>query len=136
LEKLAGALNVNVSHVFELAEQANNSRPTIIRRSEREPIQMGPDSQFKSFLLAPDFQRQMEPVLSRAKPGAISHTTSHEGEEFMILLSGRMRFCFGDEVIELGAGDAAYFDCRVPHRWENIGEDEIEALWVITPPSW
>lgn len=31
----------------------------------------------------------------------------------------------------LGAGESAVFDGGVPHGWENLGNKQARALWVI-----
>lgn len=136
LGRLADALGVSVSHIFKKVERANGFKPAIVRTTERKLISTSPESQFENFLLAPDLRRRMEPILSHARPGTTSATYSHRGEEFVILLKGSMRIWIGEEVLELAEGDAVYFNSHIPHRWANIGDSEIEALWVITPPTW
>lgn len=136
LGKVADALGMSVSQLFEEAERTNGAKRMIVRKAERKVISISPDSQFENYLLAPDLRRRMEPVLSRARPGVVSATYSHNGEEFVILLKGSMRIQIGEEEFELAEGDAVYLDSRIPHRWANSGDGEIEALWVITPPTW
>jgi quercetin dioxygenase-like cupin family protein len=41
----------------------------------------------------------------------------------------------GDDALTLGPGDSICFPCHVPHWWEALGTG-VEALWVVTPPSW
>ena len=41
----------------------------------------------------------------------------------------------GDKVVTLEEGDSIYFDSIIPHRRENVGEVDVEAIWAITPPS-
>ncbi|MFA6079091.1 MAG: cupin domain-containing protein [Candidatus Omnitrophota bacterium] len=35
----------------------------------------------------------------------------------------------------LRKGDSIYFNSSVPHAFKNIGKDEAEAVWVVTPPT-
>jgi len=57
----------------------------------------------------------------------------HSGEEWLYVLSGRLRLALGDTETELGPGDAAQFDARVPHRLAAADEEDVEVLLVATP---
>jgi transcriptional regulator with XRE-family HTH domain len=54
----------------------------------------------------------------------------HEGEEWLYILSGRIRLNLGGESTVLEPGDAAYFDGLLPHRWDVVGEEDAEILMV------
>jgi len=58
---------------------------------------------------------------------------AHEGEELLLVLDGRLRFRFGDEVAELGPGDAVQFDSSLPHSAAAIGVRPARALMVAAP---
>jgi transcriptional regulator with XRE-family HTH domain len=53
---------------------------------------------------------------------------THEGYEWLYVLSGRLRLFLGEHDLALGAGEAAEFDTRVPHALANAGDDPVEAL--------
>ncbi|MBN9629168.1 MAG: cupin domain-containing protein, partial [Actinobacteria bacterium] len=53
---------------------------------------------------------------------------THEGYEWLYVLNGRLRLVLGDHDIELGPGEAAEFDTRVPHWFERAGADAVEFL--------
>lgn len=42
---------------------------------------------------------------------------THEGYEWLYVLSGRIRLQLGDRDFVMGAGEAAEFDTRIPHRF-------------------
>lgn len=52
---------------------------------------------------------------------------THEGHEWIYILSGRLTLLLGDQTIVLGVGEAAEFDCRVPHGFET-SDHPVEAL--------
>lgn len=54
----------------------------------------------------------------------------HEGEEWLFVVSGRLRLTLGGETVELGAGDAAYFDGMLSHAFEVIGDEDAHLLMV------
>jgi DNA-binding transcriptional MerR regulator/uncharacterized RmlC-like cupin family protein len=78
----------------------------------------------------------MEPHLFHVAPGAGSgESYSHEGEEFLYLVRGRLEIELGGEAFQLRAGDGFYFSSKTPHRWSNPGKTETVALWINTPPT-
>ncbi|WP_119067040.1 helix-turn-helix domain-containing protein [Rubrobacter indicoceani] len=54
----------------------------------------------------------------------------HEGEEWLFVVSGQLRLTLGEEVVELGAGDAAYFDGMLRHAFEVVGPEDAHLLMV------
>ncbi|WP_370416236.1 helix-turn-helix domain-containing protein [Streptomyces fradiae] len=57
----------------------------------------------------------------------------HEGYEWLYVLSGRLRLVLGDHDVELGAGEAAEFDTRVPHWFGPAGDRPVEFLSLFGP---
>ncbi|MBO9453585.1 cupin domain-containing protein [Paracoccus sp. R12_1] len=70
-------------------------------------------------------------------PGADTGETlySHEAEEAGIVIEGRIEITVGDEVSELGPGDAYIFDSRRPHRFRNTGDTRCVIVSACTPPT-
>jgi transcriptional regulator with XRE-family HTH domain len=58
---------------------------------------------------------------------------SHEGYEWIYVLSGRLRLVLGEHDVVLGAGEAAEFDTRVPHWFGSAGEGPAEFLSLFGP---
>lgn len=50
-------------------------------------------------------------------PGDEGELRTHEGYEWLYVLSGRVRLQLGDHDFVMGAGEAAEFDTHVPHRF-------------------
>ncbi|WUR84581.1 XRE family transcriptional regulator [Streptomyces phaeochromogenes] len=53
---------------------------------------------------------------------------THEGYEWLYVLSGRLRLVLGEHDVVLGPGEAAEFDTRVPHWFGSTGEGPVEFL--------
>ncbi|WP_433547900.1 helix-turn-helix domain-containing protein [Streptomyces sp. CA-294286] len=53
---------------------------------------------------------------------------THEGYEWLYVLSGRLRLVLGDRDMVLGPGEAAEFDTRLPHWFGSTGEGPVEVL--------
>jgi transcriptional regulator with XRE-family HTH domain len=53
---------------------------------------------------------------------------SHEGYEWLYVLSGRLRLMLADHDITMGPGEAAEFDTRLPHWFGVVGDQPVEVL--------
>jgi transcriptional regulator with XRE-family HTH domain len=54
----------------------------------------------------------------------------HPGHDWFYVLSGTVRLTLGDRVIEVSAGEAADFDCMIPHRFQAAdGPAEIISIF-------
>ncbi len=78
--------------------------------------------------------RHMEPFMVEAAPGADPRRSSHEGEEFLYILSGKAALEYGTHRYELEAGDSVYYDSIVPHRLVAAGSEGAKVLAVVYAP--
>ncbi|MFQ6852507.1 XRE family transcriptional regulator [Streptomyces sp. 35M1] len=53
---------------------------------------------------------------------------THEGYEWLYVLSGNLRLLLADHDLTLGPGEAAEFDTRLPHWFGTTGEGPVEVL--------
>jgi transcriptional regulator with XRE-family HTH domain len=53
---------------------------------------------------------------------------THEGYEWLFVLSGQMRLILGEHDIMMEPGEVAEFDTRVPHWFGPAGDEPIEIL--------
>lgn len=53
---------------------------------------------------------------------------THEGYEWVYVLSGRLRLLLAEHDLVLGKGEAAEFDTHVPHWFGNAGGSAVELL--------
>ncbi|MEV0646163.1 XRE family transcriptional regulator [Phytomonospora sp. NPDC050363] len=56
------------------------------------------------------------------------HLRTHAGHEWLYVLHGRLRVKLGDRDFVMGAGEAAEFDCRIPHWFGAAGRGVVEVL--------
>jgi transcriptional regulator with XRE-family HTH domain len=61
---------------------------------------------------------------SRGKP----EPRTHEGYEWLYVLSGRLRLVLAEHDIVLTSGEAAEFDTRLPHWFGPAGKEPVEIL--------
>ncbi|MCF6508901.1 helix-turn-helix transcriptional regulator [Blastococcus sp. MG754426] len=58
---------------------------------------------------------------------------THEGYEWLYVLSGRIRLLLGARDFVLGQGEVVEFDTRVPHTFSNPFPEPAEALVLFGP---
>ncbi|WP_367135490.1 MULTISPECIES: helix-turn-helix domain-containing protein [Streptomyces] len=58
---------------------------------------------------------------------------THEGYEWMYVLSGRLRLVLADHDIVLQPGEVAEFDTRLPHWFGSTGDAPVEVISVFGP---
>ena len=84
------------------------------------PLTRQPASQHAWKILVP--RKAAEPVL-----------TTHDGYEWLYVLTGRLRLVVGDRDIVLDAGEVAEFDTRTPHWFGSTGQEGAEVLSLFGP---
>jgi transcriptional regulator with XRE-family HTH domain len=78
--------------------------------------------------------RHMEPFFVEIEPGEAPPPSSHEGEEFMVCLSGRLRVTYGGATHLLEPGDSIYYNSIVPHVVGAEGPGKAEIYAVLYAP--
>lgn len=109
----------------------------IVRPTERRQLHSTTEG-IDFYLLAPDSQRQMMPMLVELEPGAaLAEHGRHPGEEFIIVLAGELELELeGSQTRRLRTGDAAYYSAERPHRFRNASpRRSLRILCVDTPPN-
>jgi transcriptional regulator with XRE-family HTH domain len=94
---------------------------------EHEGVTMVPLTRQKGGLQA---YKQTFPA--RARVGDLEQKT-HEGYEWMYVLSGRLRLLLGRRDFVLSAGEVVEFDTRVPHAFSNPFPEPAEVLTLFGP---
>jgi len=78
----------------------------------------------------------LQPLRVKVSPARRGHEHyHHEGEEWIYVLSGRLTLSLAGKTYDLGPGDAAHFESRLPHRLIARGKREAEVL-VVAAPVW
>lgn len=60
---------------------------------------------------------------------------THDGFEWLYVLSGHMRLVLGDRDLVLGTGEAVEFDTQLPHWFGSTGEEPAEILSIFGRPG-
>lgn len=63
---------------------------------------------------------------------AVPEPKVHDGQEWLYVLSGRLRLVIGEQDVILGPGEAAEFDTRIPHWLSGVGAQQTELLSIFS----
>jgi mannose-6-phosphate isomerase-like protein (cupin superfamily)/DNA-binding XRE family transcriptional regulator len=79
--------------------------------------------------------RKIEPLYVTVPPGVNREMipNSHDGQEFDYVLSGAMHIVIGKNDIVLNPGDSVYYDSRIPHAMQAVGEEPVHFLAMVIP---
>jgi len=76
--------------------------------------------------------RALNAVRMSVPGGYRSESSSHDGEEFVFVLSGRIRYVVGGKPYDLALGDSLHFQSRERHHVENRTRKSATVLTVVT----
>jgi transcriptional regulator with XRE-family HTH domain len=126
LLRLADFYSIDIS---DLLPGRRGPEPEVIRKGEHSHMP-SPDERLEIFLLGPDLRRRMVPMLTSYELGGkTADTFSMEGENFLYVLEGKVAVTWDDgHEIVLDAGDSAYFEADLPHRYANVGSGPARLL--------
>ncbi len=139
LGKIARALDVDMGYFFGAP---SNAEFTIVRNNERRPVSRVASRQGVKYgysyesLAFEQKNRHMEPFIVILEPATRKdrYAYSHEGEEFIFVLEGKMEVVLGEHVDILEPGDSIYFNSQIPHRVQCAEGDQTRILAVIYTP--
>ena len=81
--------------------------------------------------------RNMEPFCVEffpPAPGSEPHLSSHQGEEFLLVLAGRLRVYYGRDHHDLSPGETIYYNSIVPHALVALDDEPVRILGVAYNP--
>lgn len=133
LKRVLDGVPIGLSEFFALSPATE--RRLFFRADELLEIGKGPISyrQVGGNL----FERRLQILKERYEPGADTGRVPlvHEGEEGGIIVRGRLEVTVDGQRRTLSAGEAYFFESRLPHRFRNVGDDACELISACTPPT-
>ena len=139
LVKLARALGVRLGTFMD--DQVSCD-PLIVKLAEREEeltTHMAGEEPGMIFhsLGKGKTDRHMEPFFIEMLPESAKDTalSSHEGEEFIVVQSGKVRLIYGQEESILEPGDSVYYNSVVPHNIGAADGEKAEIYAVLYFPE-
>ena len=138
LLKISRALNVNISHFFTNSDP--EEKIVLVRSDESKVIDsryFGREESgyYYEALAFKKSKKYMEPFLVEFKRRRLDELSyfSHEGEEFLYVLHGKLEFRTEERNYLLDPGDSLYFESSVPHAYRALGRANAKALTVVYP---
>jgi len=133
--KLAKALEMKMGYFISGDEE----KPyTIVRSQDRKAISRFDSRKGKHYgyayeSLAPyKKDRHMEPFLVTLEPASTEmERSTHDGQEFIFVLNGKMEVRLEEAIYILEPGDAIYYDSTVPHLVKCHGVETTKILAVL-----
>ncbi|MFQ5458149.1 MAG: helix-turn-helix domain-containing protein [Myxococcota bacterium] len=132
LAKIARVLRVKVGYFFEEGDAA--SRFEVVRAGQRRrmgravsPLANRTGYHLEALAYSLRNQKLFPLILTMNKdcdPPGKQYT--HDGEEFLMVLSGRAEVEIGDERYALDPGDSVYLEASLSHKLLPIGEEEAK----------
>lgn len=119
------------AHQVPLDELAGAPPPGDPRVRPR-PIQRGGSTYFP-LTRRPGGLRAYKQVIPPGPPPCGPELKTHEGYEWLYVLSGRVRLVLGEHDMILTPGEVAEFDTHVPHWIGNPGPSAAEILSLFGP---
>jgi len=135
LLRIAMVFGVGLDHFF--SDDSASRALSIVRKKERVRFPDTTEGRVSYFFESLDFNandRKLSAYYADFQPApadeAVTH--SHEGAEFLHMLSGRLLLTIGRQEHELDEGDSIYFDASVPHSYRRHGKPRCTAVVVTT----
>lgn len=128
LQKLARFYGENILYYISDAEEEKN----LVKKNNGEKFSIG----IEGITIESVISRRsntLSAMIYTVEPGCgRSQEDSHNGEEFLHVLSGRIRMRLDGQDYFLQTGDSLSFNSRTPHSWVNHGKREARLIWVYT----
>jgi quercetin dioxygenase-like cupin family protein/DNA-binding phage protein len=134
LARLSYALGVPLGTMFEGPNL--DEHQMVVRRAERRRLAVPGDGTVHETLVA-DPTSKLGVMLTVFPPKFPYEkvTSSHPGEEFVLVMSGTVSVKVGGQEFVLEEGDSLIYDSALPHVWANPGDKSAEVMLVSTPPA-
>jgi transcriptional regulator with XRE-family HTH domain len=122
--KVARALDVDVAQLF--SDEVAGEKIAVDRAAERRD-----DAGRYVALAAGVLGKSMAPFVVRPSGTTVDGPRPvHTGQEFVFVHAGSVELEYGDQTVTLAAGDSAYFDASVSHRFRAVGAARAEVVVV------
>jgi transcriptional regulator with XRE-family HTH domain len=133
--KLSKALRIGTS--FLLGQDSGYSY-SVVRKKERQNIKRfstgsseRPNYHYQS-LASGIKDKHMETFIVTLTPGTGSdELSSHDGEEFIVIMEGSIRVILGNKEETLCEGDSIYYLSTIPHNIVNVSKTDKAVIMAV-----
>ena len=140
----SGIIDIPLSFLFDVAQNFNIETATLISGDEPrmnsyfvtrkgKGVSIERTKAYKYQALASGFKNpKVEPYEVTVEPNDNPiHMNMHVGQEFNLVLEGKLQFRINEKDLILEDGDCIYFDSSFPHGMKALGGKKVRFLAVI-----
>jgi transcriptional regulator with XRE-family HTH domain len=140
----SGEVDIPMSYLFDIAQKLKVDTSTLISGDEPrmsayfltrrgKGISVERTKAYKYQALASGFKNpRVEPFEVTVEPNENQiYLNTHIGQEFNLVLEGRLQFRINEKDLILGEGDSIYFDSSHPHGMKALDGKPVRFLAVI-----
>lgn len=134
LERLVDVLGESLGGFFQRLDDPST---TVVRADQRTHLDNG-WSRARIAALGPTGPAcSLESLLITLQPGGRSaaNPSARPGDEFALVLRGRVILENNGHMVELNAGDAVTLPAGAVHQWQSACDEEAELLLVLGRPT-
>lgn len=134
LIRIGGALGIELSELFRLAENRSGQAHQLKAGAQPEVVRTGTRHGHAYHLLSWQFgsRRVFEAFLIDMRDDSSAYARfQHPGQEFIYMLRGRMRYRSGEQVFLMEPGDSLTFLSDVVHGVEEMLDRHVQFLSVL-----
>lgn len=134
--KIANVLEVNIGYFFE-EDDENIEEKIVVRKNHRKSINTNDYTKAYELLMPNLNNKSIEFILItlNEETKVNQDLVSHKGEECGYIIEGKMKIILENKEYILEKGDSFYFDSKIPHVYENYGDEKCVLVCAMTPPS-
>jgi transcriptional regulator with XRE-family HTH domain len=135
LRRLAEGLKITLASLFETRIAIDNR---VVRRNQRKVFHI-PRNHLRYELLSPDLVGKRVEFLRVEfdhDSGKEPQPYTHEGEEYGIVIRGRVKVFLDGTIYTLGPGDSIFFYASAPHYVHSVSRTSAVMIWAISPPNY
>lgn len=134
LELISQSLKVDIGYFFQDEEKGQYS---ISQKEKRKTVPYQRGYNIETLVDGME-NRFMDPAIITLKEKGEEEKVelaTHEGQEFMYVLDGKVELILGSKRFVLKQGDAAYWNGSVPHKGVSLGKKPARTLNVHLIPG-
>jgi len=131
LMRIAEALNVTLADLFA---EPGGTKPYCLTRSGEGKTILRDGNKFGyayESLMSGGGGKAAQAFVLTIHPDDPQGSFSHEGEEFIYMLSGKLVFTIAGEAMELEAGDSLHFESHHRHTTKALGSEPARFVCVF-----
>jgi len=135
LFKIANFLGKKTSFFLDDYTEERQVESPVVKKKERT-ILHSKNSRIRYELLNPKLSNaKVEFLEVIVEKGCETGTYTHDGEEYGIVLEGKLEVILDGKKFTMVPGDSVAFECSRPHGFRNLSKGKTRVIWAVSPPT-